>query len=562
MEKIRAGEVIDHYETERLRKDGTLIQVSLTISPLKDANGNITGASKIVRNISRQKKAEEEIIRLNAELEQKVLARTDELLQAKNKLAEILEQASFSATIANNIQDPVISIDNDSKITRWNKAAELLLEWKSEEVIGKPIPEILQGNYLGMERETILKLLEEKNYWHGEAIYHTKSGRAVNVLITASNLRDDNGKITGYLTLVRDISPRKKAEERLKEFEHFFNNSNDFSCIANTAGHFEIVNASFNKVLGYSANELADKPFIDFIHTDDIEKTMQAYEKLKAGADVIHFINRYRKADGGYRWFDWNATPNPLTGKLYCIARDITERRIAEEALTKSNEELEAFSYSISHDLRAPLRGIIGFTNILEEDYAGKLDEEARRITGVIKNNTLKMGNLIDDLLSFSRLGRQQIVKINVDTSQLVKEVIAEADVKNCNGQVNWAIAALPQVKADPNTIRQVWVNLISNAVKYSCKQQQPEIEIGTVPAVNETIFFVKDNGVGFDEKYSDKLFKVFQRLHSATEFEGTGVGLAIVNRIVTRHGGKTWATGEPGKGACFYFSLPNEINS
>ena len=169
------------------------------------------------------------------------------------------------------------------------------------------------------------------------------------------------------------------------------------------------------------------------------------------------------------------------------------------------------------------------------------------------------MGALIDDLLHFSRLGRQQIAKTTVHTNEMIAEIITEMDFKNINEKTSWVIKPLPDVQADTNTIRQVWVNLISNAVKYSIKQKNSVVEIGTLPAENETVFFVKDNGVGFDVKYKDKLFKVFQRLHSAAEFEGTGVGLAIVEKIITKHGGRVWAEAEPGKGACFYFSLPDE---
>lgn len=169
------------------------------------------------------------------------------------------------------------------------------------------------------------------------------------------------------------------------------------------------------------------------------------------------------------------------------------------------------------------------------------------------------MGNLIDDLLSFSRLGRQPVTKINVNFNKIINEVIAELGIKNNHQQISWITPVLPPVKADPNTIKQVWMNLIANAVKYSNKQEHPLIETGSLTGTNETIFFVKDNGVGFDVKYKDKLFKVFQRLHSAAEFEGTGVGLAIIEKIITKHGGRVWAEAEPGKGACFYFSLPDE---
>jgi signal transduction histidine kinase len=225
--------------------------------------------------------------------------------------------------------------------------------------------------------------------------------------------------------------------------------------------------------------------------------------------------------------------------------------------LESVNKELEGFSYSISHDLRAPLRAIIGFTSILEEDYSNKLDDEAKRITSVIKNNTIKMGQLIDDLLTFSRMGRQEMLKTSIDMMAMVNEVRATLAMQYDTAKTQWAIQPLSQVNANANMIRQVWVNLVSNAIKYSGNREVPHIEIGSFSKDKQTVFFVKDNGVGFDQQYGDKLFKVFQRLHGAEEFEGTGIGLALVEKIISRQGGYVWAEAEVDKGACFYFSLP-----
>lgn len=234
------------------------------------------------------------------------------------------------------------------------------------------------------------------------------------------------------------------------------------------------------------------------------------------------------------------------------LEQKVQDRTAQVEA---ANKELEAFSYSISHDLRAPLRAVIGFTTMLEEKYSSQLDDEAKRIATVIKDNTLKMGTLIDDLLTFSRLGRQDMVKNIIPTAGLVEEVVKMLVAEP--SRISWHIHPLPDMTGDINTMRQVWLNLISNAIKYSRNVVEPHIEIGSSNDGDGTVFFVKDNGVGFDEKYKAKLFKVFQRLHGAHEFEGTGVGLAIVERIVSKHGGTVWAEAKKGVGACFYFRLP-----
>jgi light-regulated signal transduction histidine kinase (bacteriophytochrome) len=188
-----------------------------------------------------------------------------------------------------------------------------------------------------------------------------------------------------------------------------------------------------------------------------------------------------------------------------------------------------------------------------------KLDDEAKRLTHVIRNNALKMGHLIDDLLAFSRIRRQDIKKTNITMTEMANEVIQELFVQGKNLHTKWVVHKMPDMKGDINAMRQVWINLVSNAFKYSANKEEPFIEIGAATRESQTVFFVKDNGVGFSEKYKDKLFKVFQRLHSADEFEGTGVGLAIVEKIISKHGGKVWAEAEENKGACFYFSLPEE---
>jgi PAS domain S-box-containing protein len=279
----------------------------------------------------------------------------------------------------------------------------------------------------------------------------------------------------------------------------------------------------------------------------------------------------------------WNVSNFPIArdngGKttLACtFIHDISERKAAEEALRLLNRELDRrvlartaqletanremhdFTYTVSHDLRAPLRHIDGFMDLLQQKAGQALDEESRHYMAAVSDAAQKMGLLIDDLLAFSRMGRHAMFFQAVDLGTLVCEVMRELEPDTAGRNIDWRIGELPTVSADAALLRMVLSNLITNALKYTRPRGQAEIEIGCQAGEKETIFFIRDNGVGFDMTYGDKLFGVFQRLHRAEEFEGTGIGLATVRRIIARHGGRTWAEGKIDQGASFYFSLPD----
>jgi signal transduction histidine kinase len=251
---------------------------------------------------------------------------------------------------------------------------------------------------------------------------------------------------------------------------------------------------------------------------------------------------------------------NRMLSQIQELNRNL-EQRVTERTaqLENANKELESFSYSVSHDLRAPLRHIDGFAGLLAKNSGSKIDEKGQRYISTISGAAKQMGRLIDDLLAFSKTGRTELKHSTVDLDALVAEVIRDGRFNRDGRVIEWRVAALPQVEADSSLLRQVWSNLVENAVKYSSKVALPRIEIGhfSDPSAGEYTFFVRDNGVGFDMQYVDKLFGVFQRLHAATEFEGTGIGLANVRRIIARHGGRTWAEGAIGVGATIYFTLP-----
>jgi light-regulated signal transduction histidine kinase (bacteriophytochrome) len=235
------------------------------------------------------------------------------------------------------------------------------------------------------------------------------------------------------------------------------------------------------------------------------------------------------------------------------------EERVNERMvqLNDLNSEFQAFTYSVSHDLRAPLRAIDGFSKFVLEDYGTKLDSEGQRLLGLIRSNTKKMDKLITDILAFSRVNRSELKKSKIDMTKMARSMFNEGVSPEIHEHLDFIIDELPETYADPTYIKQVWINLISNAIKFSSLKMKPEIKIGGYLEDRSQIYFVSDNGVGFNPEYAHKLFGVFQRLHKVNEFEGTGVGLAVVQRIIHRHGGKTWAEGKEGKGATFYFSLP-----
>ncbi|MEW6055490.1 MAG: ATP-binding protein [Bdellovibrionota bacterium] len=347
------------------------------------------------------------------------------------------------------------------------------------------------------------------------------------------------------------------------EYERFFEASLDMLCISSYDGHFKKVNPAFEKTLGFPAEELCTKSYLDFIHPDDIERTLDEVKKqLLMKQHVLSFENRYRCKDGSYKWLSW--TSAPVGQYMYAVARDVTDAKLANDELKKArdalqimNSELESFSYSVAHDLRAPVRSIAGFGATILKDPESALSAESRKDLERVLNAAKRMGVLIDSLLKLSQLARKDLVKQPVNLSIFVRDVANELQALNPERKVSFVIAEDVIVDGDPELLRMVISNLVGNAWKYSSKSDRDiTIEFGQSNKDGVRVLFVRDNGAGFDMKYKAKLFGVFQRLHSNQEFEGTGVGLATTQKIILRHGGRIWASAAPDEGATFYFTL------
>ena len=377
-----------------------------------------------------------------------------------------------------------------------------------------------------------------------------------------------------------EMAGRNREEERLRWLATVLIDSNDAITVQKLDGTILAWNRGAGRVYGYTEQEalrmnrreLVPEPrraeadhFIDQIRSGEVAESLETQRQTKDGRILDVWLTLTALTD---------ETGEPTT--VATTERDITERKRAEQRiqalnaeleqriveLSAVNKELEAFSYSVSHDLRAPLRGIDGFSRMLLEDQADQLDAEGKRRLNVIRSSAQQMAQLIDDLLAFSRLGRKHMSSSRIDMSALAQEVFAQLQRDGLNQAVHLRIGALPHADGDRAMIREVLWNLLSNAVKFTRPRKVPVIELAGEVRADENAYSVKDNGVGFDMKYADKLFQVFQRLHDAKEFEGTGIGLALVQRIIHRHGGRVWAGAKIGEAATFHFTLPRRNES
>jgi PAS domain S-box-containing protein len=572
------------------------------VVPLKDANGRVLRWFGTNTDISERKRAEQRQADLAAELSQRAeeVARSREALEARTSLLKL---------ILDSMGEGLVAADQEGHFLIWNAAAHRLMgRGPAELPIGQWTPHFQVFLPDGItpyppEGLPLVRALRGESVQVELIVQPPESGLQRFMEVTARPLNDLHGNLRGGVAVLRDITERKQSEAELARqaaelrrsrqdleaqtlmLQSVLDSMSEGLVVADEQGKIVIWNPAATKILGQGPADVSwdDKHahyclyLPDMVTPFPVEQSPVVRAIRGESSNVEAFVRN--PGIGCGIWIESNGSPlrdkNGVVRGGVAAFRDVTQKKADELEIRKLNEELEervaqrtaqleaanheleAFTYSVSHDLRAPLRHIGSFSKILSEDFGAAMDPEAQRLLHLIEDGATRMTLLVDGLLSLARLGRQSLTPRLTELNDIVDEVMAVLQPE-CEGRdVEWRIAPLPALECDPILMRQVFQNLLGNALKYSGRRAKAVIEVDSIrEAGKPPVIFVRDNGAGFDMKYADKLFGAFQRLHADTEFEGTGIGLATVRRIILKHGGSIWAEAELGRGATFYFTV------
>ena len=548
---------------------GTVRWLRVSASPLRDAaSDEVLGAVVSFSDVTEARRGEQAL------LDSRNISDVRESQESAAKYRGLLEAAP----------DAMVVVDGAGEIVLLNAQAERQFGYRRDELVGQQvkviIPEGFAERLIADDLRSTADALLQQIGMGIELFGRREDGTEFPIEIMLSPLESAEGIL--ITAAIRDISARKAAEEALRVALGNFQDLVDADIVgvffARQDGRVFYANDYFLDLLGYTREELehGEVDWRAMTPPEWLQLTDRALDELREQGSSKPFEKEYMRRDGSRVPVFLADTRLAGPGaNIAAFVLDISERKRGEDellalnaelegrvktrtaALEAANREMEAFSYPVSHDLRAPLRSIDAFSQILLREHAAGLDPEARRVLDIVVHNAQHMGQLIDDLLTLSRIGRKNLDRTPVDMEPLARSVVEELQAAQPGRTVEFDIGPLASAFGDAGLLRQVWVNLFDNAVKFTGPVQLAKVEVRCEPGPRECRFTVRDNGVGFDPRYSDKLFQPFQRLHQTSEFEGTGIGLAIVARIVRRLGGEVWADGAPGEGATFGFSLP-----
>ncbi len=509
--------------------------------------------------------------------------------RARGRSAETVWEASqYTRSLIEASLDPLVTISPDGKITDVNKATEDATGVPRSALIGTDFasyftePEKARAEY---------RLVFEQGRVTDYALaIRNVSGKVIEVLYNASLYRDESGAVVGVFAAARDVTERKREQVELQfseeRFRSLVNAIAQIVWTTDAQGSIIVDQPSLQTFTGRSFEQIMGQGWLAIIHPEDRERTLAAWTGAVRERKLYKAEYRMHRHDGEYRDMaargvpvleadssvrEWVGTCTDITDQKRAEREIVLHRQHLEELVAQrtgelqatntrleaANQELETFAYSVSHDLRTPLRAVDGFSRILLEDYSPKLDSEGQRVVNVIREGTRKMAQMIDDILAFSRAGRLELSIREIDMEELARLALKTLEPVLAGRDLKIEIKPVPPTRGDAAMIQRVWTNLLDNAIKFTRTKAGGAIEVGAQDGENETVYYVKDNGVGFDMQYVHKLFGVFQRLHGPEEFPGTGIGLAIVKRIVTRHGGRVWAEAKAGEGATIHFTMP-----
>lgn len=548
LERIRRGERIDHFETIRQRKDGTRIDVSLTVSPIIDQSGVIVGASKVVRDITNVRS----------------------------------EQERLAVTLA-SIGDAVIATDDRGQVVFMNGVAEKLTGWREADATGAPLEKVFRIiNETSREpvESPVEKVLREGNIvgLANHTVLIARDGRAQPIDDSAAPIRNRVGDLLGVVLVFRDVTERRTAELAAARLAAIIEGTDDAIVGKNLQGIVTSWNPAAERMFGYTEAEMIGQSITRLLPPDRLNEEQQILARLQRGERVDHFNSVRMRRDGGLIHVSLTISPiRDEEGRVIGaskIARDITALRVAQEKLeahateleSKVRErtarlqemvaELEAFSYSLSHDMRAPLRAIQSFTEIVLTDHGDKIPEGAEYLRKVISASN-RMDRLIQDVLSFARLSRTDIQVSPLNVDKLVRDLIHERPDLQPPRAVVKVMSPLLPVRGHDASLTQCLTNLLANAVKFVGAGVIPKVEVYTTPVSDNVRICVRDNGIGISPEGQRRLFAIFQRLRTTQAFQGTGVGLAIVRKAAERMNGSVGVESTEGQGSTFWVELP-----
>jgi len=620
LRKLQEGAAQIKDEVHMQTKGGDVFWARTTVRTIRDANGAVAAHWGVFIDITEQKAMEQALRKERTASEQEVQRRTTALRKANAALrAEVEERRQAEEGRQKQLAAMEASIvgmsihDAEGRFTYANPAYKDIYGYAPEEIKGKSWKVLYADDQVEHVEAEVLMQLQEENRWTGELRGRTKAGDAVDTLISLTPLRDG-----GLACIAQDISEQKRQEralqqyagrlEALHEIDRAILAAESPQAIADAAlqrctAQLPCTRASIvvfdheageGEILGSVTegdSQLAvgtRYPIAAFHVTERLQQgraevvnNLQAIDAtpvlkrlqnegirsfislpMLLDGRLIGLINLGDKAQGVFTE-DYQDLMREVTDQVAIAIRQarLLERvqhqaEVLEQRVAERTAELESFTYSVSHDLRSPLRAIDGFSRLLDQEYGDLLDDEGQRLLSVIRTSASRMGQLIDDLLALSRLGRQDMRTVPIDMEELARSVVEELLRIHDDAAVTIDIQALPDATGDPAMVRTILTNLLSNSLKFSREAEAPRIVVGADVHEGAPVYYVRDNGAGFDMAYADKLFGVFQRLHDDEDFEGTGVGLAIVHRAIARHGGSVWAASTVGEGATFYFAL------